>query len=95
MEGTCKKLDSSKYDKFHFIFRKTQNSNDIDINIHINLQENDPDDTGIKRKRRKEGWKEAARRDFDNTFSSVADELYDKASRPRTEQVQGLICIDY
>ena len=42
----------------------------------------------MKRKRRKPGWKEAASRDFDNTFSSVADDLYDQASKPRNEQVE-------
>ena len=42
----------------------------------------------LKRKRKQEGWKEKARRDFDKTFSSVADELYDEASKPKNQQVK-------
>ena len=62
-----------------FLFLNQKDSNDFQ-------PDNEAD--GFKRKRKQEGWKEKARRDFDKTFSSVADELYDEASKPKNQQVK-------
>ena len=71
---TCE-LDGSS---FTILFLNQKDSNDFQ-----------PDnENGLKGKMRREGWKEKARRDFDKTFSSVADELYDEASKPKNQQVK-------
>ena len=41
----------------------------------------------MRKKQKEDSWKEQARRDFDATFSSVADALCQEASNSKPDQV--------